>query len=118
MNDQDKIKAFEMRIKGCTLQEIGDAFGVTREYIRQVLQHAASEGGRRKGRHRFPNIDRWLYDHKKTQRDLAESTGVSYQSICSYLTGKRDPQFNFINKVLEITGMPYESAFKNKDGGL
>ena len=31
-------KIYEMSIQGKTLQEIGDVYGVTREYIRQVLQ--------------------------------------------------------------------------------
>lgn len=37
MTREEKIKAFEMRMDGATLQQIGNEFGVTRECIRQVL---------------------------------------------------------------------------------
>ena len=33
----ESIKVYEMSVQGSTLQEIGDIYGVSREYIRQVL---------------------------------------------------------------------------------
>ena len=42
INDKDKIKMFEMRVKGATLQEIGDKFGITREGVRQILKSTIS----------------------------------------------------------------------------
>ncbi len=37
MTREEKIEAFTMRLDGETYQEIADKFGVTRQYIHQIL---------------------------------------------------------------------------------
>lgn len=40
INDIDKVKMFEMRVKGCTYEQISKLFNVTRERVRQILKDA------------------------------------------------------------------------------
>ena len=42
INDKDKVKMFEMRVKGGTYEQIGLIFNITRERVRQILKDAIS----------------------------------------------------------------------------
>lgn len=37
MTKEDKLKAYEMRLNGATYREIADSFGVSYQYIQQIL---------------------------------------------------------------------------------
>ena len=37
MTKEQKLKMYEMRLDGYTLQEIADEFGVSRQYVDQVI---------------------------------------------------------------------------------
>lgn len=50
INDRDKVKMFEMRVNGCTYEEIGHTFKVTRERVRQILKDTISKERARKKR--------------------------------------------------------------------
>lgn len=43
MNREDKIEVFKMRLDGFTYQEIAEKFGVSKQYINQMLQNVISE---------------------------------------------------------------------------
>ena len=64
MNREDKIEVFKMRLDGFTYQEIAEKFGVSKQYINQMLQNVISER-RNKAVNKivYPNIANWLKDN-------------------------------------------------------
>lgn len=64
MTREEKIEAFTMRLDGETYQEIADKFGVTRQYIHQML------GGDRRSKVAlndrgfiYPNLMKWMIEN-------------------------------------------------------
>ena len=111
MTREEKIDAFTMRLDGYTLQEIGDKYGVSRERIRKMLAQVTTESGISRKNYIYPNISDWMIDNNVKQSDLSKKLGCAQNTISSYLTGKREPTFSFINLMLELTKMPYEVVF-------
>lgn len=110
MTREEKIEAYTMRLDGHTLQEIGDKFGVTREYIRQIV---GSCGKTRTIKNCvYPAIGEWFSEHGTSPYDLSEECGLSFRTLCNALTGKNDPSKKTIDKILSATGMTYEDAFQ------
>ena len=114
MTREEKIDAFTMRLDGYTLQEIGDKYGLTRERIRKMFASITTESGISRKNYIYPNISDWMIDNNVKQSDLSKKFGCAQNTISSYLTGKREPTFSFINLILELTKMPYEVAFSKK----
>ena len=114
MTKEEKIDAFTMRLNGYTLQEIGDKYGLTRDRIRQMFAAVTNESRISRKNYIYPNISDWMIDNNVSQYDLCQKLGCQQQTISSFLTGKREPTFSFINLILELTKMPYEVAFSKK----
>ena len=56
INDKDKVKMFEMRVKGGTYEQIGHIFNITRERVRQILKDAISRETTIRKRKNDPDI--------------------------------------------------------------
>ena len=117
MTREEKIDAFTMRLDGYTLQEIGDKYGVTRERIRQMFAQVTTESGISRKNYIYPNIADWMIENDVAQWLFCKELGCGQATISGYLTGRISPSFEFINKVLEITKMPYEVAFSRERVG-
>lgn len=111
---EEKLKMFSMRLDGASLQEIGDEFGVTREYIRQIIQEPE-----RRARPRgelcgciYPNIKAWAIRNRHPYSHIARLCGYSNTTVVwNALTGRSNPTKKVIDKILDATGMTYEEAF-------
>lgn len=114
MTREEKIDAFTMRLDGYTLEEIGEKYDVTKEGIRQMFARVAAESGISRKNYIYPNIADWMVRNNVTQSLFFKELGCCQATISNYLTGKNNPSFEFINKVLEITKMPYEVAFSRE----
>lgn len=112
MTKENKAEAFRMRSEGCTLQEIGDRFGVTRAYIHQILN---DEMGMRAFKIScvYPGLEKWMRDHKMPPARLRREMGVFSRTerLCSRLDGSTQFKINEIKIILEITGMTFDEAF-------
>ena len=117
MTREEMIDAFTMRLDGCTLQEIGDKYGLTRERIRQMFASITTKSRISRKSYKnyiYPNISDWMIDNNVKQSDLSKKLGCAQVTISSYLTGKNPPSFAFINLMLELTKMPYEVVFSKE----
>lgn len=111
---EQKIDMFAMRIDGFALEEIADKYGVTRERIRQILEHTCSESGISRKNYIYPNIADWMRENHVNQKMISEKLGCRQTTVSNYLAGKSSPSFEFINMILDITKMPYEVAFSRE----
>ena len=114
MTREQKIDMFTMRIDGFTLQEIADKYGVTRERVRQILARSCTESRFSRKNYIYPNLADWMSKNGINCTMLGKQLNVSKQSVYNILTGKNNPSFETLNRILDITKMPYEVAFSKE----
>ncbi len=116
MTDKDKVKMFEMRLRGCTLQEIGDKFGITRERVRQILSESIKERNENLNEIIYVNIAKWLKQNDislfKFSKMLYPKSNSSTRLKNKLTKSKSELKISQIKKILEITGMSFEEAFE------
>lgn len=125
MTREQKIEMFAMRVDGCTLQEIGDRFGITRERVRQVFNAVACrEANIQRGTENFtyPNLSKWMRTNDVSMSELWVRMGNKQANsgttkISKLLKGDASLglRMSQIKKILQITGMTFEEAFAEKE---
>lgn len=60
---------------------------------------------------KYPYLERWIYDHGLTMRKAAKLFDMSYSCVIGLLEGRGNPKKDTIDKLIGITGMPYEQLF-------
>lgn len=112
MTNEQKAEAYLMRLNGASLQEIAEKFGTTKQNVALFLP-----GGHCKVRSKtyedciYPNIAWWLYEHRISYSRFSIMCGCSNDRIYRGLNGKVELRKSTIDKILEVTGMNYETAF-------
>jgi len=120
MTKEQKIEAFTMRLDGMSYQAIADKYGVSRQYIQQMLI-----GGSRRNQFKkwekdfiYPNL--YAYMSSKGFNTLKKISEHLELGITPFHLGKRfkgEVAFRIeeILKIIEITGMSFEEAFKKEE---
>lgn len=111
MTREEKIKAYVMCLDGATLQEAADEFGVTREYIRQILSP-----NKRKPKEYYciyTGLRNWLIEHKYSCPRFIDECGLPLtgNTFLTKIKGKSEFTIVEIKKILSYTGMTFEEAF-------
>lgn len=127
MRSEDEIiNMFALRVKGATLQEIGNEYGITRERVRQILRTYISKStSMKRGREGiiFPNISLWLSNNKVSMQEfgtmIQKQKGFngcknSGNKVSNRLKGKGQFTLQEVEIILKITGMTFEEAFKRE----
>lgn len=103
----------EMHAQGATLQEIGDAFGISRQRVYQMISphiHKTAE------RCIFPGLRRWML-HNCSPRELRQEAGIGCSMAAFYhkLKGRNQFTMSEIKAIMEYTGEPFEALFGEVD---
>ena len=120
ISDWKKQQALKLRVEdNLTYREIAQAMDISQSYVALLLKDAVV----RKGFHRwawdstpYPILNKWMNDHQISKMELATRLGYSPNSNSQYIVyrrirdGKLDK--NEIDKLLEITGLPYDTLFR------
>lgn len=61
---------------------------------------------------KYPNIQRWLFEHKMSYREFARKVGTTDCTICKMLNGSSETRLYIVKGVLAVTGMTFEEAFQ------
>lgn len=112
----------EMVREGFTYKQIGRVYGVSKQRVHQIV----SQGDVRyfhpitKERCIFNGIRNWMNANKVdvasiTRKIYGNTSPTCHQKLRSYLVGKNEMRMSTIEKLLEITGLTFEQAFKEKD---
>lgn len=56
-----------------------------------------------------------LLDKAMSKKGLAEETGISYQRICSYLTGHCKPSLNNLGRIAKALGVDLTEIIEMED---
>lgn len=112
-----KAKMIELRNSGMTHREIAKRFGCSPQYVAVVCSksypaHFIPIGDNCV----YPNLRRWMNEHKINRRELMRRMGLTlhasnYSRLNDYLRGASLPRKDYIDKMLEATGMTYEVLF-------
>lgn len=112
----------EEREKGMTYQQIADKYGVTRQNVAMACGKANPNRFQWHPKHKvvYPNLRKWLNDNKVSKNEILRRAGMEVCASSSGLLGKifkgtADPRKSFIDKLIEITGMPYEKLFAKSE---
>ena len=116
MNRDDKIEVFKMRLDGFSYQEIAEKFGVSKQYINQMLQNVISER-RNKAVNKivYPNIANWLKGNDCSISEFAIRVGMKRPTLDSKLYGRNKFNSDEIKRILDVTGMKFEECLKMKE---
>lgn len=115
INRAQKAECYRLRQEGYTLQWLGDRYGLTRERIRQIMEaheRKLAGLGERLSSCIYPEMRKWMIMHDENYTSLAEKCGVHMATMRNGLTGRTTIGKEVIDKVLAITGMSYEEAFR------
>ena len=107
-----------MRLEGATLQSIADRFEVSLEWVRQVIPPIDGKTWSKYGirsRCVYPGICQWLFDNRCTYAKLAELIGAPQASVSRWMNGIYKPNKDIIDKILKVTGLTYEQAFREEE---
>ena len=110
MTKVDISKACEMRTNGATYEEIGSYFGVSKQYVYQIMKE---HGFTKTRKSVYPGIDGWLFKNDMTWGTFAPlAFGVRHSNtIYKIRNGSQRLHLNQIKSILDFTGMTFEEAF-------
>ena len=117
MTIDDRVEAYRMRLEGYSLQEVADRFGVSRQFLSQILpssQRAFSKG-RNANKCIYPAIKKYMEKNRYSYTRLAIICGMSQQTLYRGLTGKNEFMKKNIDMLLDTLQMTYEEAFCKDD---
>jgi hypothetical protein len=116
---EQKVKAFEMRIDGYTYAEIANRFGVSRQYIHQILTFGVEKPIQKGLRNCvYYNIAQWITNNNLTIPKLCKMMGRKpgyHQALRNKLTGITEFSISEIKLILALTGMEFDEAFAEKE---
>lgn len=110
MTKEQILDMCKMRIDGHALQEIADKYGCTIECVRQLTP----KRGYKRDKSVYPAINRWMEERNITMAYLSEMCGLSKGTISNTLNGRNSPTKYVIDKILLVTGLKYEDAFRKE----
>lgn len=114
MTIEDKVKAYEMRLQGYTLQEIADRFHVSRQRIQALLPGKVEERNLN-FKVVYPNLRTFFKEHEVREKDLSQALGVSRNTMGKWMRGADCMTKSGIDKLLSFTGLSYEEAFAKEE---
>lgn len=123
MTKEDKIKAFEMRLNGMTFQEIGDHFGVTRQYIESCFKPERKRKPINKNfKCIYPGLKKWMVENNVSIMKMHDDLHPYSNHLTLYRNMKTEGLLTIdkIKKILSYTGLTFEEAFGEEvslDGG-
>lgn len=118
MDKKRILDMVSMRLDGATFQEIGDAHGITSNGARSAIMRSIGLCDKPKKsieRIVYPAIRNWLTEHQMSKRKFSSQIGVSVAHVTNILNGKVNPTIKIANKILSVTGLTYEEAFRRED---
>ena len=111
----------EERENGLTYREIARKYGVSHQRVAQACSKYNPNLFRfhKETSFAYPNLCKWLNDNKISVAELVRRMGLetcanNYLRVRSIFSGKTEPRKRTIDKLISITGMPYEVLFSEE----
>lgn len=103
--------------KGFTYQAVGDLLGVSRQRVHQILTKSVTNRVSLGKKIIYPNLLEWSLEQKCNREDFLSRMGFSCDAasknkLSRILTGKQMPTKDYIDKMIQATGLSYETLFE------
>lgn len=103
--------------KGITYEAVGKMLGISRQAVHQLVNDCVSNRRTFGKSTIYPNLLKWSIDHKCTRAEFVALMGFPVDSssitkLHRVLTGKQIPNKDYIDKMLQATGLSYETMFE------
>lgn len=116
MTAEEKIIAQEMYKEGKSTASIAKELHYSSATIARNLFGGNGKAGRRLENAIYPGLVKWLADNNKTVTDFNVMVcGKKNQQMSLILHGTTMPNKRTIDKILAITGLTYEEAFRTAE---
>lgn len=96
--------------EGMSYTEIAEKHGVSRQCVHQACTFEPNHKVKPRACI-FVNLRNWMNDNCISKTKLSEIAEFSYTALDRYLKGESDAPKRFIDKMIELTGIPYETLF-------
>lgn len=110
-----KVEMYRMRLEGKSYQAIADRFGVSRQYVYQLIGQQCKSEPYRNVNVPYTGLKKWMNESRYSIAELARESGCTdnhrYVTITSYLQGSPRMDIDSIRKILRFTGLTFEEAF-------
>lgn len=112
-----KEQMLQLRKEGLKYREIAELCGVSIQYVSTVCSISSPAYFKPVGEECiYPNLRDWMNKHKVSRMEFLRRMGLTlhasnYERLCGYITGKIYPRKPYIDKMLAVTGMTYETMF-------
>lgn len=115
MTREQLIEAFTMKIDGYSYQFIADKFGCTKQNIQDVFMRYIKNNNFKCA---YPAIKKWMIENNVSLSEMYVLLGHNASNNTQYVRKKLSGKQNFngeeIDKLIYITGIPYEQLFKKE----
>jgi len=108
LNKERFMDMVSMKFDGYTLQEIGNKYGVSKQYVQESFSSFFTPNKDAVRNCIYPNLKKRCLENKISVKQLSEMTGVNHTTIRDFFKGKRIPKTKTILKMSEITGLTVE----------
>lgn len=117
LSNSDRLEASKMRKRGMSYQEIADRFGVSRQAINALFQDGKRADQKPKNTHliKYIGIKKYLETNRISIGKFSNMCKVDNTTMWRNITGQTDMLKRNIDKILCVTGMTYEEAFKEDE---
>lgn len=110
-----------MRQQGMKYSDIAELLGCSRQYVAEVCGKA-NVAHFRLCNSIYPNLQRWINENKVSKFELLRRIGYTTSSpnvdkIGRIIRGKTKPTKDYIDRLIKVTGMPYEVLFAEMEDG-
>lgn len=118
--DTDEIENLRYALKqGETLQSIADAHGISKQRVAQLVGAVRPMKEWNRTYSIYAGIDSWMKFNRVTYSAfnvrLGYNPSANSQTILKrMLMGETEPRKALIDKILKVTGMTYEEAFRRE----
>lgn len=107
------------RSLGMTYAQIGEKHGVSRQRVGQIIGKSNKycfKVIKRRGC-KFVNLRNWMNENSISRNELARRMGLTPNGetmarIRAYMSGMSNPPKAYIDRLIEATGMDYETLFE------
>lgn len=107
------------RAAGMTYEQIGKKHGVSRQRVGQMIGRSNKYCFRviKKDGCKFINLRNWMNENSISRNELVRMMGFipngeTMARIRAYLSGLSNPPKTYIDRMIEATGMDYETLFE------
>ena len=117
LSNSDRLEAAKMRKKGMSYQEIADRFGVSHQAINVLFRDGKRVDRKPRNTHqiKYIGIKKYLETNRISIGKFSNMCGVNSTTLWRNVIGKSDMLKRNIDKILCVTGMTYEEAFKEDE---